>query len=130
MLCVMNRAWAGEHYQVITHPDVAEKSLSVNALRAIFSMHLKTWPDGRLIKVFVLPDHDPLHQKFSKEQLNVFPYQLRAVWDRLVYSGTGQAPVSLTSNSEMLARVSSTPGSIGYIDTSFINGHVHVLQIK
>ena len=38
-----------------------------------------------------------------------------SAWDRLVFSGTGQAPDTVTSTEEMLARVASTPGAIGYL---------------
>jgi hypothetical protein len=67
-------------------------------------MRLKTWSDGTKIRVFVLSDEDQLHQIVSKEKLNVFPYQLRSTWDRLVFSGTGQAPIKVNSSEEMLAK--------------------------
>jgi len=130
LLCVETEVWANDHYAIVTHPGVSEKVLSVNSLRSIFSMHLKTWPDGTKIRVFVLPDDDPLHQRFSKEKLNVFPYQLRSNWDRLVFSGTGQAPIKVNSSEEMLARVAGTPGAIGYLWRANINENVNVLQIK
>ena len=93
-------------------------------------MQLKAWPDGTAIKVFVLPDDNFLHQRFAKEKLHVFPYQLRLTWDRLVFSGTGQAPNSVSSNAEMLTKIASTPGSIGYLEISHINNNVHVLKIE
>lgn len=123
-------AWADNHYEIVTYPGVSEKVLSVNALRSIFSMHLKTWSDGTKIRVFVLPDDDRLHQIVSKEKLNVFPYQLRATWDRLVFSGTGQAPTKVNSSEEMLNKVANTPGAIGYLWRADINENVSVLQIK
>lgn len=128
--CVSTEVWADNHYEIVTYPGVSEKVLSVNSLRSIFSMHLKTWPDGTKIRVFVLPDDDPLHQSVSKEKLNVFPYQLRAIWDRLVFSGTGQAPIKVNSNEEMLAKVANTPGAIGYLWRANINENVNVLEIK
>ena len=130
LLCVETQVWAEGHYEVVTYPGVSEKVLSVNALRSIFSMRLKTWSDGTKIRVFVLPDDDPLHQSFSKEKLNVFPYQLRSNWDRLVFSGTGQAPIKVNSIEEMLAKIASTPGAIGYSWSTEIKANVNVLQIK
>jgi ABC-type phosphate transport system substrate-binding protein len=123
-------AGATEPYEVITHPGINEKSLPRSTLRAIFGMRLHTWPDGTGIKVFVMPDEAPLHAVFSKEKLNVFPYQLRAAWDRLVFSGTGQAPETVTSPEEILAKITGTPGAIGYLTKSRIDGRVNVLQIK
>lgn len=90
----------------------------------------KTWPDGTKIRVFVLPDDDQLHEIVSKEKLNVFPYQLRSMWDRLVFSGTGQAPIKVNSVEEMLTKVASTPGAIGYLWRAKIDDTVTVLQIK
>jgi ABC-type phosphate transport system substrate-binding protein len=93
-------------------------------------MRLHEWPDGTAIRVFVMPDDSSIHAVFSKEKLNVFPYQLRAAWDRLVFSGTGQAPNTVNSPEEMLAKVASTPGAIGYLTKSRMDGSVNVLQIK
>nr|WP_090829193.1 hypothetical protein [Nitrosovibrio tenuis] len=123
-------ASATEPYEVIANPSVAEKTLSKTSLRAIFGMRLHTWSDGTAIRVFVMADDAPLHAAFSKEKLNVFPYQLRSAWDRLVFSGTGQAPDTVASPEEMLARVAGTPGAIGYLTKSKTDGRVNVLQIK
>ncbi len=78
-------------------------------------MRLNSWPDGSPIRVFVLPDNDPLHIQFAKEVLGVYPFQLRSAWDRLVYSGTGVAPTTVETTEEMQERIRSTQGSIGYI---------------
>ena len=130
-LCgIESEAQAADHYEIVTNLSVNEKILSVNSLRSIFSMRLKTWPDGTKIRVFVLSDDDQLHQIVSKEKLNVFPYQLRSTWDRLVFSGTGQAPIKVNSSEEMLAKIASTPGAIGYLWRANINENVNVLEIK
>jgi len=121
---------AGKEYEVVIHPHVSVKSLSANTLRAIFGMRMRTWQDGTMIRVFVLSDDASLHQKFSKETLNVFPYQLRSAWDRLVFSGIGQAPVKVNSIEEMLVKVASTPGSIGYLWKANVDGSVDVLQVE
>jgi len=91
------------------------KHLSAESVREIFFMRLSSWPDGSPIHVFVLPDSHPLHIRFAKEILEVYPFQLRSAWDRLVYSGTGVAPTTVETPEEMQLRVKNTPGSIGYI---------------
>ncbi len=126
----MGAAWATGPYEIVCNPGVSENTLSKSSLRAIFGMRLHEWPDGTAIRVFVMPDDSSVHAAFSKEKLNVFPYQLRAAWDRLVFSGTGQAPNTVSSPEEMLAKVASTPGAIGYLTKSRIDGSVNVLQIK
>lgn len=126
-LMLIKPAWA---VQVITNPDVPVSSVSQNALRAMFAMKLLQWPDGRPVRVFVLPDDNPLHRAFCKEKLELYPYQLRQTWDRLVYSGTGQAPTEVDSETEMLSRVARTPGAIGYVRNSRLNDAVRVLTVE
>lgn len=91
------------------------KYLSRETVREIFFMRLNAWPDGSPIRVFVLPDNNPLHIQFAKEILGVYPFQLRSAWDRLVYSGTGVSPTTVETTEEMQERIRTIQGSIGYI---------------
>jgi len=116
--------------EVVVNTQLDVPALSRNQLRAIFSMRLTQWPEGPAIRVFVLNDNDPLHRAFSKQLLGVFPHQLRRAWDRKVFSGTGQAPLSVTSQQEMRQRVADTPGAIGYLPEEMIDESVHPITIK
>ncbi len=121
---------AGDVVETVVHPSINTEYLSKNLLRSIFSMRLRTWQDGLPIRVFVLPDDAPLHSIFAKQKLNVFPYQLRSAWDRLVYSGTGQAPFVVHSEEEMRARIATTPGAIGYLSGTKIDDSVQIVHIN
>ncbi len=116
--------------EVVVNPSLNEENLTLNALRAIFGMRLRSWPDGTPIKVFVLSDEAKLHVSFSKKKLEIYPHQLRDAWDRLVYSGTGQAPIKVASVKEMRKMVSSTVGAIGYLPPDLIDDSVHLLAVK
>lgn len=116
--------------EVVVNPSEIRENLSLNALRAIFGMRLRTWPDGTPITVYVLADEAKLHASFAKHRLQIFPHQLRQTWDRLVFSGTGQAPKKVKSVEEMRAKVASTPGAIGYLPEEFINGSVLKIEVK
>lgn len=130
MLSSLNIVQGTELFAVVVNPGTSEPTISKNALRAIFGMRLQVWPDGSPVKVFVLPDDHPVHIGFSKEVINVFPYQLRAAWDRLVFSGTGQAPIEVPTEEEMRTQVAATPGAIGYLRGAMVNDQIHELQIK
>lgn len=116
--------------EVVVNDRVSQQSLSVTTIRAIFGMRLRTWPNGRPIQVFVLYDEHPLHARFCKQVLNIFPHQLRLAWDRLVFSGTGQAPYQVSSEQEMRIRIAATPGAIGYLGENMINDSVRVPTIN
>ena len=45
----------------------------------------------------------------------MFPYQLRRLWDKQIFSGTGIAPTTVKSIEEMRERVANTKGAIGYL---------------
>ncbi len=105
--------WALE---VLTHPDVTDPAINRQMLRAVFSMRLRQWPDGTPITVYVLKPSSEVHIAFCKEVLGILPHQLQRSWDRLVFSGTGQAPIEVESLAEMQRRVLATPGAIGYLE--------------
>lgn len=119
-------AWAVE---VIAHPSVAIPRLNLTYAKSLFSMRTSRWPDGTRAWVFVLPDNHPVHSAFSKEILNLYPYQLRQTWDRQVYSGTGQAPIEVANEEEMLRRVANTPGAIGYVGRVAPHDPVRILKV-
>ncbi len=108
-------ALAEDEIVAIVHPSVEQEQISLSLAKQIFAMKLKQWPGDGPIRVFVLPDRYPLHIRFSKQILELFPAQLRLVWDRQVFSGTGQAPYMVDTEEEMLNLVASTPGAIGYL---------------
>lgn len=85
------------------------------------------WEDGTEIKVFVLDDTNALHTEFCKTALGMFPYQLRRLWDRQVFSGTGTTPITVKSIEEMQQRVASTAGAIGYAETDSVSPNVKLL---
>lgn len=125
VLLWMNSAAAVE---VIVNQSVAVPFLPVSVVRSMFGMRQLQWPDGTAVRVFVLPEQQMLHIGFCREILNIYPYQLRQSWNRLVYSGTGQAPVEVATEEEMLSMVATTPGAIGYVNKAY--GAVHAISVK
>lgn len=116
--------------EVIANRGVAVSSLPLATARAIFGMRQVKWQDGTPIRVFVLPDDHPTHGAVCKERLNLFPYQLRQSWDRLVYSGIAQAPSEVSSEEELMSRVAATPGAIGYVRKVKNNDPVKIINIE
>lgn len=116
--------------QLIVNAANAEKSLTRNTLRAIFSMRVHRWPDGTPVRVFVLPDAHPTHRSFAREVLSLFPHQLRRSWDRYVYSGIGTAPIEVISEKDMIHKVATIPGGIGYTGREVSNENIRTLFVK
>ncbi len=115
---------------LIAHPDVDTHRLTRDTTRAVFAMRQRTWPNGQAVRVYVLPNDHPVHARFAKERLSVYPHQLQLAWDRMVFSGTGQAPNRVGSQSEMLERIATTPGALGYLEREYLDDRVQVIAME
>jgi len=102
--------------EVIVHPGTPVATLTPATLRSIFGLRRARWPNGHPIRPIVLPDGHPIHADFCRTRLNLYPHQLRRLWNRIVFSGLGQVPTTVRSVAAMIDRVASTPGAIGYVD--------------
>lgn len=115
--------------EVVVNPSPGVTKLDLPTLRTVFGMRITEWPNGSRIHVFVLDPGSRLHREFVKKVLQVFPYQLTQAWDRLVFSGSGQAPVEVGSVQEMYRRVAETPGAIGYLPREAIGEDVLRVEV-
>lgn len=127
--CIQAPAFAVK-IEAITHPSVEQAQLTKLELRRIFSKRVTKWPNGQPIIVFVLPSSHELHQRFTKEVLKIFPYQLDRIWNKMTYSGVGTAPIVVNDYSTLLKEIKNTPGAIGYGENITQEGGLHVIQIK
>ncbi|GLS25565.1 substrate-binding domain-containing protein [Marinibactrum halimedae] len=115
---------------VIVNKSVEPSHLKSHELRSIFAMRKRSWPNGEAIQVFVLTDNDPTHELFAKKVLQTFPYNLRRIWDRRVYSGVGQSPSVVQSEKEMIEHISKTQDAIGYILSDNANDQVKIITLE
>lgn len=115
---------------LVANPEVTTTWLNRDTTRAIFAMRQRTWPNGQAVQVFVLPNRDPVHARFAKERLDVYPHQLQLAWDRIVFSGMGQAPNRVRNLAEMRDKVASTPGALGYLEREYLDDSVQVISLE
>ncbi|WP_440874962.1 hypothetical protein [Thalassotalea sp. PLHSN55] len=115
---------------MIVNPTVETTSLSTSQLRRIYSMRQVRWSDGTAIAVFVLPSQHPVHQRFSKDVLRLFPYQLDRIWNKLTFSGLGLRPILVNSEQELLKKIASVPGAIGYVENKEGVDNVVVIKVN
>jgi len=120
------------HQQIFlsANSTVSKHLLTRREIRAIFTMRLTHWPDGQPITVFVVNDDNAIHIQFCKNILNIFPHQLRAAWNKLEFSGTGQGPIELSTLQEMHQALTLTPGSIGYLNENANDASLQNLQFR
>jgi hypothetical protein len=105
-------------------------NISRNKARLYFSQRLTRWPDGTIITLVVLPDNNPLHINFSKKILGLYPYQLRRAWDRQLFTGTGQAPITAENAAEARKIVALIPGSLSYVSVGGSNQKIRQMEVR
>lgn len=116
LLCAVQLAPAyAQSIQIVVAREHRSVAIDRRLLLSIYLGRVTTWPDGKPIRVFTLPDGHPLHERFVRQQLGTYPYVLRTAWDKLVFTGTGFAPTVVPTEEEMRRRVEQTPGAIGYL---------------
>lgn len=132
LLCLTFSAfsYSAEKVNAIVNASVNTPALTKLELRRIFSKRVSKWQNGQPIIVFVLPSKHPIHQRFTKEVLKIFPYQLDRIWNKLTFSGIGTAPIVVENYQELLEQVKRTPGAIGYGVDVAAGGDLHVIEIK
>lgn len=102
-------------FAIITHSSSKFDRLSLADLRSLFLIKKRQLPDGSSASLMVLEDQDPRHRAFATQVLGVFPYVLRESWDGMTFSGSAKPPIQVATTAELVAKVASTRGSLGYV---------------
>lgn len=112
---------------VIANKSVPDNSVTSAQLAEIFMLNKKTWGDGSKIVVFDLKVKEGTTEKFY-ESLGKLHTDFKKMWMKLQLTGEGSAPAALASEEEVLSKVASTPGAVGFVNSSKANNTVKVLQ--
>ncbi len=115
--------------ELVVNDELPQQVISRQELLAIYTMRQRHWPDGTPITVFML-DNSELLKQFCKKRLKIFPHQLRTRWDRLVYSGTGNAPSEVFSEDELIRKIANNRGAIGFISRIEDYDHIKTISVR
>ncbi|MGO1500346.1 MAG: phosphate ABC transporter substrate-binding protein [Marinobacter sp.] len=125
---------AGLFYSSLLQADVVvignpsgPDSITDNKVRDLYLNRSSQLPDGQKATPFELPGGDAIRAEFHDKITGRNDAQLKAFWSKQVFTGRGQPPAEAASAAAMKAQVSSTPGSIGYIDEADVDSSVKVI---
>lgn len=74
-----------------------------------------------------LLEQHPARDEFYLKACKKDPAQVRTMWGKLIFTGTGTPPREVASPAEMKKAVAGTPGSVGYIDRKDLDATVKVI---
>lgn len=112
---------AGAQVAVVANPSVAARPLDAPTLLDIYTGAIKTWTDGMPIVLVDLKNRTSAKEAFY-DFLGMSPSRMKSIWMKNLLAGEGSPPESIASEDDLIARVASTPGAMGYVDASRARG--------
>jgi ABC-type phosphate transport system substrate-binding protein len=111
---------------VIANKSVSESSISSGKLNDIYSLRAKTWGNGKeIVPVTLKSENESVKKFFSAFGKSLM--EMKKLWMKLQLTGEGQPPASVGSEDEVVSKVASTPGAIGFVSSDKVNSSVKVL---
>lgn len=114
---------------IIVNHDVIESSISSSDIKSIFTNKLPKWEDGKKINIIILTDREPT-EYFLKQYIHKSLSQFKTHWLKQVFTGKAIMFKSVSTHDELLEKVSTTPGGIGFIDPEKVNDSVKVIVVQ
>ncbi len=113
---------------------VANKAIGVDSITAKEAK--KVWLGkikslgGTSLKLADLPKGNGSRDHFYTAVVKKSESKLKAYWAKIVFAGKGTPPKTFASDAEVISWVVSTPGAVGYVESSAADDSVKVLMIS
>lgn len=109
---------------VIVHPD-NNSIINKDEVQRIFLGKKTTFENGQSATPYNLAN-ETVRAEFDSRMLDKTSSELRTYWSKLVFTGKGTPPVEFATPAELIAKVSSDPSAIGYVDAAAVPDSVKV----
>jgi len=122
-------SWAEASFSqvaVIAHKSVPVDTIKKSELLDFYTGDIKKWNDGQSVVILDLKSRGDTRKAFYKF-LGKRPSRMKSIWLKKMLSGEGDPPVFMSSEEEMLKKVASTPGAIGYVNQAKVSEEVKIL---
>ena len=120
---------ASAQVAVIAHKDVPADSISKGDLLDYYTGDVQSWDDDLAVVVFDLKARGPVRDAFY-DYLGKTSSRMRSIWLKRKLSGEGDPPESFENEAAVLERVASTPGAIGFVQTSSIDSEAVKILVE
>lgn len=99
---------------VIANKSVTVDEIDQTELADLYTGELSTWGDGDPVILFDLKPKTEVKETFY-DYIGKSTSRLKSIWLRRKLSGEGDPPEALETETDVLSRVASTAGSIGFV---------------
>ena len=88
---------------------------------------IRVWDDDRPVVVFDLKPRGDVRNAFYKF-LGKSSSRMKSIWMKKMLSGESDPPESMQSEEDILKKVATTPGAIGFVSQSIVNKDVKTVN--
>lgn len=105
------------------------KTLSRAQITDIYLGRMIRFPNGNPVEPIDLNESASTRSQFYSRYLGQSPSQIKVHWSRLIFTGRGQPPPTVSSEDAMADRVAENPDAIGYLSSDFLDDRLQVVTI-
>jgi ABC-type phosphate transport system substrate-binding protein len=120
-------AGAAADLVVVVNPKSGVDKLNRDEVVNIFLGRYRQLPSGMPALPADLPATQPDKAVFYRLLVDKELAEINSYWARLIFSGRTVPPKQSTGNDDLLKWVAATPGAIGYIERSKVDGRVRIV---
>ncbi len=121
-------SWAETSFSqvaVIANKSVPVDTIKKSELLDFYTGDIKKWNDEQPVVILDLKPRGDTKKAFYKF-LGKSPSRMKSIWLKMMLSGEGDPPLSMRSEDELLKKVASTPGAIGYVNWAKVSEEVKI----
>jgi len=102
-------------------------ALDKSQVADIFLGKASRFPNGLQAVPIDQAEGSAVRDEFYGKVVGKTAAQIKAYWSKIIFTGRGQPPPSVSNSIEMKKRISENPAAIGYIDRSMVDDSVRVV---
>ena len=113
---------------VIVNPVSKVKSLNASYVKKVFMKKIKSLPNGEVLVPIDQNYESDVYSSFYDSIASKSPSRMSKYWAKLTFTGKGEAPEVVSSDSEVIRMIMNNTNMIGYIDSESLNDGVKVVH--
>lgn len=113
---------------VIANKSVPTDTLSQRELLDIYTGEIRSWKDGQRIVPHDMTEEGKVREDFYR-YLGRKSSRVKSIWVKNLLMGEGSPPEAVKSEAEVVSKVASTPGAIGFVREEMADDSVKVLAL-
>jgi hypothetical protein len=110
---------------VIANKNLKSDKINLSTLKDIYNLDSQSL-NGEKVKLFDFSSDNPAKNSFYSA-LGTSAAEIKKVWLKAKLTGSGNPPENVGNDDEMVNKVSTIGGAIGFVKSSSVNANVKVL---